>query len=82
MMRENHAFRFNFTGFLLVSNFPQIRTRELGPDGWVGSDSDRRPTSAQFLKAFEDEHFATVCLRRRLVILQVFTVTAGAFEPN
>ena len=55
---------------------------EPGPDGWLGSDSDRRPTSAQFLEAFEDENFACVSLPRGLVILQVFAVTARAFEPN
>jgi hypothetical protein len=48
----------------------------------VGSDSDRRPTSAQFLKAFKDENFACVSLPRGLVILLVFAVTAGAFESN
>jgi hypothetical protein len=67
MMCENHAFRFNFTGFLVSR---------------VGSDSARRSASAQFLKAFEDENFACVSLRRGLVILLVFAVTARAFESN
>jgi len=65
-----------------IAKFQQIRTRNLGPVVWVESGSDRGATSAQFLKAFEYENFVSISLWRGLVILQVFAVTARAFEPN
>ena len=82
MMRENRAFRFYFTGFLLVTNLQQTRTRKLGPVAWVDRDSDGHPTSTQLLKAFEDENFASISLWRGLVILSVLAMAARAFEPN
>jgi hypothetical protein len=84
-MCENHALRFNFTGRLLATGFQQTRSprpQSLALRVGFGSDNDLRPTSAQFLKAFEDEDFARVSLRWGLVLLQVFAVTARAFEPN
>jgi len=81
-MCENHALRSDFCLQLISSKHGVTRPQSLALRFGFGSDSDLRPTSAQFLKAFEDEDFARVSLRWGLVLLQVFAVTARAFEPN
>ena len=42
----------------------------------------RLTSSAQFLKTFQDERFVRAAAKRGFVLPQIFTVTAGASEPD